>query len=155
MIEFGEFLDGHGRSAEAQAWYQRARDQIVIDRSNGVRPDAALIFFEADHGQAVDALAQAEAAVAARPFFELHEAHAWALYKNGRFDDAADAIERATVLGIRDPELYVRSALIQFSLGDNDAARADLATATEINPLGVPYLDQADHDLLTGITAEN
>ena len=144
MIEFGEFLDGEGRSAEAEIWYDRARAQIEVDRSNGVRPDAAIIFFEADHGDPEDALAQAEAALADRSFFELHEAHAWALYRNGRYAEAAESIERAGALGIRDPELHVRAALIQHALGDDVAARAELATAARINPLGVPYLTNAD-----------
>lgn len=148
MIEFGEFLDGEGRSEAAETWYDRAREQIAIDRSNGVQPDAGLIFFEADHGDPAVALRQAEAALADRPFFELHEAHAWALYRTGNFAEAADAIERASVLGIRDPELHVRSALIHHALGDDDAARAELVTATEINPLGVPYLLDSDAEVI-------
>jgi tetratricopeptide (TPR) repeat protein len=140
MIEFGEFLEGQGDTDAAEQWYDRARTQIDIDRANGVQPDAALIFFEADHGDPTEALAQAEAAVAQRPFFELHEAHAWALYRNDRFTDAAEAIERAGRLGIQDPELHARAALIQHALGNADAARAELATATQINPLGIPYL---------------
>jgi tetratricopeptide (TPR) repeat protein len=153
MIEYGEFLEGNGEPAAAETWYDRARAQIAIDRANGVQPDAALIFFEADHGDPATALVMAEAAVADRPFFELHEAHAWALYRNGRFEAAAEAIERAGELGIQDPELHVRASLIHHALGDDDAARAELTTATNINPLGIPYLDDRDdrtfHDLLT------
>ena len=95
MIEYGEFLDSHGQTDEAEVRYDGARAQIEIDRDNGVRPDAALIFFEVDHGDPGAALAMAETAVAERPFFELHEAQAWALYRSGRFGDAAAAIERA------------------------------------------------------------
>lgn len=153
MIEFGEFLNGAGRSGDAEAWYERARAQIVVDQDNGVRPDAALIFFEADHGEPELALENAEAAIAERPFFELHEAHGWALYKNGRLQEAAAAIERASVLGIRDPELYVRSALIQAALGNDEEARADLTNATAINPFGVPYLTADEHATLAGISA--
>jgi tetratricopeptide (TPR) repeat protein len=152
MIEFGEFLEGNGESAAAEAWYDRAREQIEVDRANGVRPDAAVIFFEADHGDPVRALADAEAAVADRPFFELHEALGWALYRNGRYEEAAELIEQAAALGIRDPELHVRSALIQHELGDDEAARAELATARQINPLGVPYLTPAETEVIAQLT---
>lgn len=148
MIELGEFLEGAGRTAEAETWYQRAREQISVDERNGVRPDAGLIFFEADHGDPAVALQQAEAALAERQFFELHEAHGWALYRNGRFDEAAAAIDEAARLGIEDPELFVRSALIRFELGELDAARDELATARAIDPLAVPYLTDAESDVL-------
>jgi tetratricopeptide (TPR) repeat protein len=148
MIEYAEFLEGHGRAVEAENWYGRARAQVEIDRLNGVQPDAALIFFEIDHGDPGKALAMAEAAVANRPFFELHEAHAWALYRNDRFVEAAAAIERCGELGVQDPELHVRAALIHHALGDDEAALAELATATQINPLGVPYLSDRDARIL-------
>lgn len=155
MIEFGEFLEGQGAVEAAQSWYDRARTQIETDRANGVRPDAALIFFEADHGDPTAALAQAEAAVARRPFFELHEAHAWALYRNDRFTEAAEAIERAGQLGIRDAELHVRAALIQHALGNDGAARRELATATRINPLGIPYMTAEDAESIDELRTES
>ena len=129
MIEFGEFLEGEGRVEQAGAWYERAREQVAIDQTNGVRPDAALIFFEADHGDPAAALSAAEAALVQRQFFELHEAHGWALYRNGRLDEAIAAMDRAADIGIRDPELFVRRALIRYELGDLDAARSVRAPA--------------------------
>lgn len=152
MIEFGEFLDGEGQPAEAEVWYDRARTQIELDRANGVMPDSGHIFFEADHGDPVDALQQAEAALAERSFFELHEVHAWALYRTGSYAEAAEAIERAGALGIRDPELHVRAALIHHALGDDVTARAELATAMRINPLGVPYLTVADAEIVESLS---
>lgn len=151
MIEFGQFLEGAGRTAEAEAWYERARAQIVRDEANGVQPDAGLIFFEADHGDPGLALAQAEAAVAERPFFELHEAHGWALYRNGHFDEAAAALDKAAEIGIRDPELFVRSAVVQQALGNPDQAASELATARSLDPIAVPYLTADDRRILASI----
>ncbi len=153
MIEFGEFLEGLGNVDDANTWYDRARAQIATDRANGVRTDAGLIFFEADHGDPDEALAMAEAAVADRPFFELHEAHAWALYQNDRFADAAAAIEEAAALGIQDPELHIRAALIQHALGDTEAAEIEVETALSINPLGIPYLADDDARILDELLA--
>jgi tetratricopeptide (TPR) repeat protein len=154
MIEYGEFLDGHGEVDEAEVWYDRARAQIEIDRANGVQPDAALIFFEVDHGDPGQALVMAEAAVEDRPFFELQEALAWALYRNNRFADAAEAVERAGALGIQDPELHIRAALIQHALGDAEAAHAHLETAMQINPFGIPYLTDDDSRTLDQLLAD-
>lgn len=153
MIEFGEFLEARGDTEGAEGWYRRARDQIEIDRANGVRSDAALIFFETDHGDPARALADARAAVADRPFHELHEALAWALYRNGRFAEAAEQIDRAASIGIRDPELHIRSALIQHALGDVEAARTELQVAQQINPLGVPYLTVAESRILEALAS--
>lgn len=144
MIEYGEFLEGHGEADEAEVWYDRARAQIDIDRANGVQTDAGLIFFEADHGDAGKALAMAEAAVDDRPFFELQEALAWALYRNGRFAEAAEAIAQAGALGIQDPGLHIRAALIHHALGNTEASRTHAETATRINPLGTPFLTDDD-----------
>jgi tetratricopeptide (TPR) repeat protein len=153
MVEYGEFLEGHEEAVDAAFWYDRARAQIEVDRANGVQPDAALIFFEADHGDPGVALAMAEGAVDDRPFFELQEALAWALYRNGRFAEAAAAIEQAGALGIQAPELHVRTALIQHALGNTEAAETHLETALQINRLGIPYLTDNDARFLDELLA--
>lgn len=154
MVEFGEFLESIDRSDEAEDWYDRARAQIDADRANGVRLDAGLIFFEVDHGDPDAALDQAETAVEERPFFELQEALAWAQYRTGRFADAATTIEQAASIGIQDAELHIRWALIHHALGDDRAATAQLRTAREINPLGVPYLNDDDARVIEELASD-
>lgn len=57
----------------------------------------------------------------------------------------------AGALGIENPELHVRAALILHALGDDAAAQTHVDTAQRINPLGVPYLSAADASVLDEI----
>lgn len=133
LIEFGNFLAAHGKPDEAEGLYERARTRIALDTANGVRTDAGIVFFEADHGDPLEALRVAKQGVDERPFFEMYEALAWALYVNGRFDEALNAVSGAQQLGVRNAELYVRSAVIRNALGDHDGALDDLRVARDIN----------------------
>lgn len=139
LIEYGDVLDGLGRTTDAEALYARAREQLDVDASYGALPDPGIIIFEADRGDAARALRDAQAAVARQPFFETHEAHAWALHRNGRNAEALDAMARAMEWGASDAELHLRAAAIHEALGDEPAAARALATALAIDPfLPVP-----------------
>lgn len=133
MIEYGNLLAKHGKPDEAEVLYERARRQIALDTANGVRTDAGIVFFEADNGDPQEALRVARKGVKERPFFEMYEALAWALYVNGRFGEALVAVEQATEIGIRDAELYLRSAVIKDALGDHGGALDDLQFARRID----------------------
>lgn len=76
-----------------------------------------------------------------------HEIHS-AIRQRGEAGCQAEAIERAAELGIQDPELHIRAATIQHALGDDEAVRAEVEAATQINPLGVPYLSDQDTRVL-------
>jgi tetratricopeptide (TPR) repeat protein len=144
LIEFGDFLTAHGRTGQAEALYQQARAQLELDSQNGVRADAGIIFFEADHGDPAKALADAESGIEERPFFEMYEAYAWALYVNQRFDEAAAAIDQAKQIGIRDAEMYVRAGLIDHARGDAEEAIREMRHALEIDP----HVDQRANQML-------
>ena len=62
-------------------------------------PDATYTLFLADHGQAELALANAQRAVDVAPFVDTLDAYAWALHRNGRHEEAWEAMERALPLG--------------------------------------------------------
>lgn len=134
MIEYGEFLIAHDRGDEGAVWIDRARQQIAVDRANGVQPDAGSILFELDHGDPVAALALSEQMATRQPFFEVLEAHAWALLRNGRAAEAATTIERSLAVGVRDAELYARAAIIHDVVGNADRATSSAAEARRIDP---------------------
>jgi tetratricopeptide (TPR) repeat protein len=154
LIEFGNFLDAHGRTDEAVALYDQAREQLARDAAGGVRVDAGIIFFEADHGDADEAVRMAEAALAERPFFEMYEAYGWALHAAGRDEEAAVAIDEAKKIGIRDAALYVRAGVIDHALGDDAEATRELETAlaidAHVDPHAVELLAELQEDAVTG-----
>jgi tetratricopeptide (TPR) repeat protein len=81
-----------------------------------------------------EALAAAERDVELRQDIFAWDTLAWALYKNERFDEAADAMTRALVLGTEDAQLHYHAGMIQAALDNTDEARMHLETALAIYP---------------------
>ncbi len=94
-----------------------------------------LVLFYADHEiNLAEALALAEREIAVRKDIYGYDALAWALYKNGRVEEAADAIVEALRLGTQDASLYYHAGMIYRGLGDAEQARSYLSRALAINP---------------------
>ncbi len=121
-----------------------------MNGANGVESDAAPVLFLADHGEPERALSEAERAVAVRPFIAMHDAHAWALYANGRYDEALVAIGKAMELETPSALFHFHAGMIQLALGNEDQARSELTRAFEINP----YFDPLDAAVAEATLAE-
>jgi len=59
---------------------------------------------------------------------------AWALYKNGKLTEAANASEKAMRFGTRDSLLLFHAGMIAEGLGKREKALSELKEALEINP---------------------
>jgi tetratricopeptide (TPR) repeat protein len=134
LAEYGELLEAIGRTADAEAQYEIFAVTQQLFAANGVQPDGVLALFLADHGDPAAALIAAEAAIDQNPFLTVHDAHAWALHRNGRDEEALEAVDRALALGYRNARFHFHAGMIAHALGDEDRARSELATALEINP---------------------
>jgi tetratricopeptide (TPR) repeat protein len=134
VIPYGRLLERQGRIGDAGEQYRVAGVAWKLYEANGVEPDADQILFVADKGDPQEALRIAETAVAARPFLAIQDAYAWALYRNGRYDDAERAVEAALQLGTRSAQFHFHAGMIQLAKGARDAARTELAAAMAINP---------------------
>ncbi|MQS16748.1 tetratricopeptide repeat protein [Streptomyces kaniharaensis] len=134
VLQLGELYQRLGRSQDAEQQYQlfRAEEKLLTD--NGVALDADAALFEADHGDQALALTIAENGIRSRPFLDTHDALAWALHVNGHDREALAESDEALALGTRSALYHYHRAMIQTSLGDASAARADLTTALAINP---------------------
>ncbi len=104
--------------------------------------------FHADHGDPRQALRYAEAGIRIRPFMDMADAYAWALHRNGRHEEALARSKKALSLGTRNALFHFHLGMIQESLGDVPAARAELATALEINPYFSPLWAPVARDVL-------
>ncbi len=130
--QLGDLYAATGRIAEAEQQYQRV---IALSITAGPVEDRPLARFLADHDlQPEQALLRAERDVELRPNIEAHDLHAWALYRNGRFEAAAEAIERALRLGTRRADFYYHAGMIYGALGDVDRSISFLQEALAINP---------------------
>ncbi|HEY8818453.1 MAG TPA: hypothetical protein VIM25_06500, partial [Candidatus Limnocylindrales bacterium] len=112
--------------------------------------DRVILRFELDHGGASDALlAKAQASVAARPDYTGYDTVAWALYRLGRYDEAADQIAAAAVNGAGDARLIFHKGAIELAQGKTDAGRGDLQRALGLGPAIDPN-ERAEAALLLG-----
>lgn len=134
VLEYAEALQSLGdrRGADEQFAVFRAEEQLF--RANGVTLDTDEILFEADHGSPTVAVSVARAALRTRPFLETWDAYAWALHRTGADSAALKASNRALATGVHNALFRYHRGVIEHSLGDDAAARRDLAAALRISP---------------------
>ena len=135
----GDVLDAMGRPADAARQYELVRAIESLNRANGVAVDFELARFEADHlhdpgADPATTVAQAQAALAARPTIFAEDALAWALRGAGRPGDALPHATAAVRLGTEHAPLWYHLAVIEADVGRTADARAHLTRAFEIDP---------------------
>lgn len=131
LSALGDLLAELGREAEAEAAYSR------LENEAGARPEYArsLAIFLADHDRKLpEALRLAEEDIATRKDVYGYDTLAWALLKNDRPREAAEAIGQALRIGTRDARLHFHAGVIYHRLGRADLARRHLRLALELNP---------------------
>jgi tetratricopeptide (TPR) repeat protein len=135
VLELGELYESLGRTKEAEAQYSLFRTEERLFSANGVALDVEPTLFEADHGSPAKALQYAAAGWKVRPFLEMADAYAWALYRNHRYAEALRWSDRALATGWSNNALFrYHRGMIEAKLGRRAAAREDLAAALHGNP---------------------
>jgi tetratricopeptide (TPR) repeat protein len=134
VIEFGEYLQSLGRTAEAQQQYATFGVENQLFQSNGVLLDSDPALYYADHGNPAKALQFAQSGIRIRPFLEMDDAYAWALHVNGKDAEALTWSHKAVATGMKNALFYFHLGMIEKSLGDKASAVKDLTTALRINP---------------------
>jgi len=134
VIALGDLYRVTGRDdlAGEQDDVVRAMHELAV--ANGVNVDLELSLFDADHGDAPAALEAAEAEWSRRHSVHVADALAWALYANGRYEEAATYAERALELGTRSALFFFHAGMIRLEVGDEIDARRALRTALAIDP---------------------
>ena len=145
VIALGDLHARAGNTREAARQYALVRAIGQLYEANGIRSDLTLILFEADHGgDPATVLAQARAAYEERPSLAAADVLAWALYRNGHFEEARQRSDEALRLGTQDALYHYHAGIIADRLGDAGAARAQLQRALDINPrFHVLHADEA------------
>jgi tetratricopeptide (TPR) repeat protein len=131
----GDLLEATGDTKAARAAYETVRFIGELGAIQGAVYDRQLIRFELDHDGASDqTLAAARASLAARPDASGHGLVAWALYRLGRFDEAAAEILEARALGADDARLRFHDGAIELARGDRSGGIALLHGALAAGP---------------------
>lgn len=141
VLELAQLLESLGDPGAAEQ-YDLFRVEEKLYGASGVALDTEATLFEADHGSPAKALANAALGWRTRPFVEMADAYAWAMYANKRYAEALGWSQKAFVSGWKTaPALYHRG-MIQKALGHRAQARADLTEALRLDPhfdsLGAP-----------------
>jgi len=134
VAEFGDLDAAMGRHGDAQI---QCDTVLAIGRLNASQAsviDRALEFL-ADHElDAGEALRLAQADSELRQDVHARDPLAWALYRKGRYEQAAAASERALAFGTGNAAFHFHAALIYEALGDSDPAVQAWAAVARTNP---------------------
>jgi tetratricopeptide (TPR) repeat protein len=146
----GDLLAGSGDPGGGAKQFATVRFIEKLGEVQSTVYDRVLLRFELDHGGASGALlAKAQASVATRPDYTGYDTVAWALYRLGRYDEAADQITAATANGAADARVVFHRGAIELAQGKTDAGRADLQQALVLGPAIDPN-ERAEAALLLG-----
>jgi tetratricopeptide (TPR) repeat protein len=135
VAELGDMYTRAGNLPEARKQYQLVEYIGLLGHINQVLHNRDLALFYADHDIKLDeALALAHKEFEVRHDIYTWDALAWALYKNGKFQEASDAMDHALRPGTRDALLFFHAGMIARRLGQTSQAKDRLQTALRINP---------------------
>jgi tetratricopeptide (TPR) repeat protein len=135
VILLGDLYHLAGKSDEASRQYDLVRAIERLYRVNGVNVDLELSLFDVDHGlQRRIALERARAEYTRRKSIYVADALGWALYANGRYQEARRYAREALRLGTRSALFHFHAAMIDLRLGHLRSARTHLQRVMEINP---------------------
>jgi tetratricopeptide (TPR) repeat protein len=133
VLELAELLQSRHDPGAAQQ-LQVFRAALALYRANKVTVDVEATLFAADHGTPAQALDAAKAGWRTRPFVEMADAYAWALYRNHRYAQALGWSDRALAHGWNSPLALYHRGMIESRLGHRSAAVASLHRCLALNP---------------------
>jgi tetratricopeptide (TPR) repeat protein len=135
IAELGDLYAKTGDQANAQKQYALVEYIGLLGHVNQVLHNRDLALFYADHDMKLtEALDLAQKELEVRHDVYTWDALAWALYKNGKLEDAARASQKAMRFGTRDPLLLFHAGMIAEGQGQREHARTELKQALQINP---------------------
>jgi tetratricopeptide (TPR) repeat protein len=130
----GDLLASRGDAAATEA-FDTVRFIARLGDIQAATFDRQLLVFELDHGGATeDLLERARRSLSERPDWSGHDTVAWALYRLGRFDEAAESIAAARALGADGARLRYHDGAIRLALGDATGGRELLQAALDAGP---------------------
>ena len=131
VVLLGETQLARGERAAARETFALVEAQRRLLAASGVRTDAELALFEADHGDPARAVAMARRAVTAQEGLRAPDALGWALTRAGHAQEGLRWARRALALAAADPVTRLHAALAAGDAGRPVLARRWLQTALE------------------------
>jgi tetratricopeptide (TPR) repeat protein len=131
----GDVYERLGDASAAARQYALVDVERTLLIANGVRIDADVALFDADHERDVARAADvARAEYAIRPSVHIADILAWTEFRSGDLAQALVHSEQALRLGSQDPLLLYHAGAIAQAAGDDSRARMLLERANHLNP---------------------
>jgi tetratricopeptide (TPR) repeat protein len=128
----GDFYTLAGDRDSAEASY-RLLDKAAAQAPEAYRRDVSL--FLSNHDRSTEkALELAEADLVTRHDSGAYDTLAWALYRNGRYEEARETSDRAIEMGTSDAAAYFHAGMISLALGEKERGAGEIQTALDMNP---------------------
>jgi tetratricopeptide (TPR) repeat protein len=135
LAALGDVYSITGRKREAREQYETVQFIGTLATINRQVYNRQLATFGADHDvRLAEALRLAMDELAVRKDVWGYDAAAWASYKNGLLDQAAELAAKALQLGTQDARLFYHAGMIARAQGRLDEARELLGDALALNP---------------------
>jgi tetratricopeptide (TPR) repeat protein len=135
VAELGDLYTKSGNPTEARKQYQLVEYIGLLGHISQVLHNRDLAVFYADHDiKLADALELAQRELEVRHDVYTWDALAWALYKNGKIEEAANASHKALQFRTRDSLLLFHAGMIAEREGQHEQAKHELSEALQINP---------------------
>ncbi len=133
--ELGDVYRKIGQEKEAQQEYDLVEYIGHLSELNRALANRELALFHADQGiKLPEALELARKEFGVRHDIYTWDTLAWVLYKNGRLQEAGEAMNKALVLHANDPLLLFHAGMIDHALAKESEAEDFLTRALKTNP---------------------
>jgi tetratricopeptide (TPR) repeat protein len=138
LLEYADLLRANGDTARAdeQRTLAVAAQQLFV--ANGGIDGLTDVTVALSTGNTAAALTAAQGEWSRRQFVDVADALAWALYANGRWQEALQYADMAVGTGAPNATYAYHRGLINAALGRTAEARADLELALSTNPYFSP-----------------
>ena len=149
VAALGDIYSKIGKSAEARKQYELVEYIGKLSALNKALYNRELAYFYADHNiKPKEDFELAQRELDYRRDIYAYDVMAWNLYKNGKAEEAGEAINNALRLGTKDAKLFYHAGMIYHRLGDKPKAQKYLRRALETNPhFHVLFADEAARTL--------
>ena len=139
-----------GNSNEARKQYDLVEYIGQLSALNKALYNRELAYFYADHDiKLQQGLELAQRELDYRRDIYAYDVLAWNLFKNGKFEEAREAVSQALKLGTQDAKLHYHAGMIYQRVGEKEKAREHLRRALSINPhFHIFFADNAKRSLV-------
>lgn len=135
LAALGDLYELTGQPEQAAVQYDTVEVIATLAQINKQIYNRQLALYYADHDVKIsDAVRLARTELSVRHDIYGYDALAWALYKNGSYQEARDAARNATAQRTPDARIWYHAGMIDKALGDTATAREELHQALDLSP---------------------